>query len=422
MKIILIKILHSLTRNAIKKYKPKVVAITGSVGKTATKEAIFSVLSKKLNARRNVGNYNTEIGLPLTILGIEKAPGKNPFAWLGIYFHALGMILSKKDYPEVLILEMGADKPGDIEELVKIAPPYIGIITAITPAHTEMFKSISGVAREKGKIFKSIKKEGWIIVNYDDKEVAKIASTSIAQKIGYSINSGDEINVCASEIAVSKSDKTSTGILGISFKLHTNGTVTPIILKDVLGEHQVYPALAASGVAQALGLHMVDVAEGLESLTPQPGRMRILEGIKHTVLIDDTYNASPVAVERAIEALVSVKGKAKKYAVLGDMLELGSMSEEEHKKLGRFASKQNIDVLITVGERARDIARGAQKAGMNQDSIFEFDTTDEAGRFVQSRMEKGDIILVKGSRGMGMEDVVREIMAQPQKANELLVH
>jgi UDP-N-acetylmuramoyl-tripeptide--D-alanyl-D-alanine ligase len=127
-----------------------------------------------------------------------------------------------------------------------------------------------------------------------------------------------------------------------------------------------------------------------------------------------------MAVQRAIEALVSVKDNGKTFAVLGDMLELGSLSEDEHRKIGRFALKAGIDVLITVGERARDIARGARKVGMSQDSIFEFDTTDDAGRFVQRRMEEGDIVLVKGSQGIRMERVVKEIMAQPQKANKLL--
>ncbi|MAG29004.1 hypothetical protein CL632_02565 [bacterium] len=420
MKRLIIKILHLLTRKVIKKYNPKVVAITGSVGKTAAKEAVFCVLSKKLKARRNVGNYNTEIGLPLTILGVENAPGKNPFAWIGIFMRALGLIMSKHEYPQVLVLEMGADKPGDIEELLKIVTPTVGVITAISATHTETFKSVAGVAREKGKVFRSVPKDGWIIANHDDPEVAKLAQTSQAQKIFYGTKQSDEVGICASEIAVSMSSSNKTGIAGISFKIHTNGTVTPIILKDVLGEHQIYPALAAASVAQALGLHMVDVAEGLQELVPQPGRMRVLGGVKHTVIIDDTYNSSPMAVQRAIEALVSVKDNGKTFAVLGDMLELGSLSEDEHRKIGRFALKAGIDVLITVGERARDIARGARKVGMSQDSIFEFDTTDDAGRFVQRRMEEGDIVLVKGSQGIRMERVVKEIMAQPQKANKLL--
>ena len=218
-----------LARRVIKKYKPKVVAITGSVGKTATKEAVFSVLEKKFYARRNIGNYNTEIGLPLTIIGVP-APGRNPFKWLSIYMRALGLIIIKTRYPEVLILEMGADKPGDIAELLGIAKPLIGIITAVSPVHTEKFNSVAGVAREKGKIFRAVERDGWIIVNNDRSEVYDIAQKCDAKKVYIGMCGSGEINVCSSEVAISMSEKQETGIAGMSFKLHTDGKVIPIIL------------------------------------------------------------------------------------------------------------------------------------------------------------------------------------------------
>jgi len=420
MKKIIIKLLHSLTRAILKKYKPTVIAITGSVGKTATKEAVFAVLATKYRVRKNAGNYNTEIGLPLTVLG-STPPGRSPFKWFGVFGDGLKLLLSKQDYPEMLVLEMGADKPGDIGELLTVVSPKVGIITAIAPTHTEQFGSLSGVAKEKGKLFKAIDKDGWIIVNQDDPEVVSLAENCKAQIITYGLETEKEVTVRAAEVSPSRSQDVSTGIAGVSFKLITEGTVTPVLLRGVVGSHQVYPALAATGVAQIFDVHMVGVAEGLGRMAPLPGRMRILPGIKRTVIIDDTYNASPVAALAALRAIVELDGDSRKFAVLGDMLELGSLSEEEHIKIGVAVAKQKFDVLITVGERSRDIARAARKAGMSEDYIFEFGKTEEAGLFVQNRIEPGDIVLIKGSRGMHMEKVVKEIMAEPERASELLV-
>ncbi|MDP1709296.1 MAG: cyanophycin synthetase, partial [Candidatus Komeilibacteria bacterium] len=181
------------------------------------------------------------------------------------------------------------------------------------------------------------------------------------------------------------------------------------------------PALAAAGVGQIFDIHSVDVAEALGKIAPQAGRMRILPGIKHTLIIDDTYNASPIAMEAALAAVAQLDGEAKKYAVLGDMLELGSLTESEHQKIGKLVAKLEFNVLITVGEKSRDIARAAKKFGLSEDYIFEFEHPEQAGRFIQDRLEQGDIILVKGSRGMHLEKVVKEIMAEPEKAEAFLV-
>ena len=422
MRSIIITILHTLTRLVIKKYHPKIIGITGSVGKTATKEAVFSVLSRKFRVRKNESNFNTEVGLPLTVLGAKDQPGRSPFKWFSVVFGGIGLLLWKHDYPEMLVLEMGADKPGDIAQLLSVVQPDVGVITAITPVHTEQFNGLEGVAREKGKLFRAIARVGWVVVNGDDEFVEKIASTCKAQKINYAINKVETATVKASEISVSRSNKVATGIAGVSFKLMTNGTVTPVLLKGVLGEHQVYSALVAASVAQIFEVNMDDIAEGLRKAHKQPGRMRIIEGIKHTTIIDDTYNASPKPMECAIKTASELETDGKTFAVLGVMLELGSISEDEHSKIGNLVAKSGIDVLICVGERARDIARGAESAGMSEDKVFRFSVPEDAGLFVQHRIEQGDLILVKGSRGIGMEKVVKEIMAHPENAGELLVY
>ncbi len=421
MKKIVVKILQIIAMLIVKKYKPKIVAITGSVGKTTTKEACFSALASKFNVRRNIGNYNNEIGLPLAIIGKEKSPGRYVLKWLGVYFSGISFLIAKRKYPDILILEMGADKPGDISELLEIFTPDVGIITAICPTHIEKFKSISGVLREKGKLFKSVSRSGWIIVNADRGDIVEIADKCEAKKSYIGLCGDSDINVCASEIAVSVSEGDETGISGISFKLHSKGAVTPVLLRGVLGEHQVYPALFAASCAQIFGVNMVEAAEGLRNMRVQPGRMRILPGIKNTIIIDDTYNSSPDAAKCAIETLSKLSVSGKKYAVLGDMLELGAQTERFHNDLGALVASLSIDYLVAVGERARDIARGASGSGMDKDSIFDFADNQSAGLFVQSRLEKGDLTLVKGSRGMKMENLVREIMAHPEKSGELLV-
>lgn len=421
MKSLLIPILHALTRVVLKKYKPTIIGITGSVGKTATKEAVFTVLSTKYYTHKNIGNYNTEIGLPLTILK-AGVPGRSPLKWLNVFIKGLSLVFFKEKYPEMLVLEMGADKPGDIADLLSIVSPKVGIITAIAPTHTEKFGSLANVAKEKGRLFKAIDKDGWLVVNQDDKEVVNLAAGCKGQIITYGIDSTNEVVIRGAEMAVSRSNENLTGIAGISFKLINDGTVTPVLLRDVIGEHQIYPALAAAAVGQIFDIHMIDVAEALQNISSQPGRMRILPGIKHTLLIDDTYNASPIAMLAALNAVSQLDCEGRRYAILGDMLELGSLSEAEHKRVGQAVAKLNFDVLITVGERSRAIAHAASKAGMSKEHIFDFSKPEEAGRFIQDRLEHGDIVLIKGSRGMKMEKVVKEIMAEPEREGELLVH
>lgn len=420
MKAILISLLHFVARRIIKKFNPIVVGITGSVGKTSTKDAIFYVLSQKYKVRQSLGNYNTEIGMPLAILGLDS-PGKSFFKWTLVLLKGFFIMFFEKKYPEMLILEMAADKPGDIEELLKIVVPNVGVITGIAPVHTEQFGSVSAIAKEKGKLFKAIDNEGWIVFNSDDSVVTKLAQQSDAKKISYGFKNQDQADIRASESAISYSNETATGIQGISFKIISKGSVTPVIRDGVIGNHQVYPALAAAAVAEIFGLHMVNVAEGLRRFKPVAGRMRVLHGIKNTILIDDTYNSSPEAAICAIESVGKIEHDSRLYAVFGDMLELGSISEKEHQRVGECIFENGFDFLIAVGERARDFARGAIKAGMSEDLVFHFKDTKEAGFFIQDRIKEGDVVLVKGSQGARMEKVVKEIMAEPEKAKDLLV-
>ena len=197
----------------------------------------------------------------------------------------------------------------------------------------------------------------------------------------------------------------------------------PVLLPKVVGQHLVYTALAAIAVGLAHGLNLHAIMESLRKFEPPKGRMNIILGIKNTLLIDDTYNSSPLAAAKALRqlSLINFNQRHKKYAVLGDMLELGGFSEQAHQELGQAVAERKIDYLVTVGEKARDIVRGAVGRGMPKDDCFSFAAAEEAGKFLQPRIAEGDLLLVKGSQGMRMEKIVKELMAEPWRAKELLV-
>ena len=410
--------LRLLASLVLKKYKPLVVAITGSVGKTSTKEAIYCVLCAKFSSdgvRRNIKNYNNEIGVPLTILGLESA-GNNFFGWLAIVANGLKMLLSKVDYPEVLILEMGADRPGDIKYLTSFIKPKIAVVTAIgeVPVHVEFFSSPAQVAREKAVLVQAAAKDGWAVLNYDDEAVRRMMEKTI-DVITYGLTEGADVR------AVNLEMNSLLAGGGINFKVDYQGKIFPLRLKGVLGRHQIYAILAAVCIGLKFNMNLVEIADALGDYHSPPGRMKLLSGIKHSWIIDDSYNAAPLSTAEALTALndIVIGDGAKKIAVLGDMLELGQFTEREHRKIGKQAAKI-VDLIFTVGARAKFIADQAREAGFPPQNIFSFDTSDEAKLAVQGHLREGDLILVKGSQGVRMEKVVEEIMAEPLRAKELL--
>ncbi len=418
--------LKILAKMILVKYKPDVVGITGSVGKTSAKEAIYAVLFSKFNARKNIKNYNNEIGVPLTIIGSES-PGKSIFGWAGVFLKALKLILVKdKNYPKILVLEMGVDKPGDMDYLNKIVKCKIGVITAIGPVHLEFFGSMQNIQKEKGKLIQSLPESGWAILNYDDERAMRISKLSKAKFLTYGFNSG--AGIIAKEMAfnflsIGGQEDSIKNLSGVSFKICYHGSSAPVLLRDVFGSAAVYAALAGASVGVAYGFNLIEIAQALSKFKSPKGRMNLIQGVKNTLIIDDTYNSSPQSSISALSIIskMPLEKGARKFAVLGDMLELGSVSEEEHKKVGREAVKAGIDKLIVVGERSRDIARGAESAGMLSDNIFHFVESEGAGKFIQDRINEGDLILIKGSQGMRMEKIAKEIMAEPLRAKELLV-
>src|SRR3989338_1122689 len=298
-KKILCFILKILAQATLWRYKPLVIGVTGSVGKTFTKEAIYTVLKEKFNARRNVKNYNNEIGAPLTILG-QASGGKSVWQWLQIFLIGFFEIFYTKNYPKILILEMGADKMGDISYLTGFIKCYVGAITAIgeIPVHVEFFQSVNQVAREKSNLVRSLNADGWAVLNYDDERVRAMIKKTSAQIFTYGFDEQADLRASNFEQRLDNLNEA-----GISFKVDYQGSNVPIRLKDIYARHQVYSILAGMAIGLIFKMNLVEIGEALKNHQSPVGRLHLLRGIKNTWIIDDTYNSSPSSSLGALELL-----------------------------------------------------------------------------------------------------------------------
>ena len=402
------------------KYKPRIIAITGSVGKTSTKDAVYAVLSKIAHIRKSEKSFNSEIGLPLTILGCPNG-WNNPVIWLANVFKGLWLFLWPHKYPEWLVLEVGVGKQGDMKKTASWLKTDAVIITAIgeTPVHIEFFDSRKHLIEEKSQLIKTLKQDGLLVLNTDDKAVLEMKAKSKHRSITFGFNEGAD--VLGSGDAIFYGDNGEPE--GIIFRADEGGNSLPVVIEGVFGRNHVYASLAALALSSGLKLNMVTAINSLKNYDVPPGRMRLLKGIKDSLIIDDTYNSSPLACESALKTLGEIKCKdkeGKKIAVLGDMLELGRHTTEAHKNIGKIA-KENADILIVVGPRAKAIKEGTIEAGMGLESIFEFLNSYEAGDFIKTFLQKNDIVLIKGSQGMRMERAVEAILLDKENKEKLLV-
>ena len=417
-KKIIQKRLAVCTKKILEKYDPKVIAITGSVGKTSTKKAIAEVLKGEKKVRASRGNFNTEIGLPLAVINAEN-PGRNIFGWIDVFFRA-GKMIRKFDekFPEYLILEMGADHPGDIDYLTKIAKPFVSIVTAVSESHMEFFGSLEDICKEKSVLVERTDHSGLSILNADDNLVLSMKDQSSAQVMTFGFSEGS--NIKASDFTFEYDQEGN--FVGSKFKIEYKGKVHEAKAKNIIAISQVYVFLSGLAVGVFLGIDIEKCIEKLRNMKPENGRMNFVAGIKRTTILDDSYNSSPRATFNALETLGAMRVKGRKIAVLGDMLELGSFTEKAHQMVGeKIAKVGGIDSLVLVGERSQDIAKGAEQAGFETVNIFHFEETETAGKFVQERIKENDLILVKASRGMHFEKITKELMAEPLRAKELLI-
>jgi len=410
-------ILKIESRFVLWKYKPKVIAITGSVGKTSTKDAVYGIISKISYVRKSEKSYNSEIGLPLTILGCPNG-WNNPYVWLKNILKGLWLFIWPHKYPEWLVLEVGVGKPGDMRQTASWLKTDAVIITAIgeTPVHIEFFNSRDHLVKEKSGLIKTLKKDGLLILNADDKTVLELKTKSKNRTLTYGFN--EDADVRGSEESIFYSD---SGLpQGIIFRVDEGGNSLPVIIEGVFGKNHLYASLAALAFFYGLKFNILDAINALKNYDVPPGRMRLLSGINNSLIIDDSYNSSPFACESALKTLGEIKSVGRKIAVLGDMLELGKYTEESHKNIGKIAEK-NAEILIVVGPRAKTIEEGAVLAGMNEKNIFEFNNSRETGEFLKTFVKNGDLVLVKGSQGMRMERAVEAVLKDKENKEKLLV-
>lgn len=385
------KLLKSWAKAVLKKQRPWIVTVTGSMGKTSAKEAIYAVLKDRFRVRRNIKNYNNELGVPLTIIGSESG-AKNIFLWKWIFMKALILSLFKdKKYPEILVLEIAADKPGDLKYLMEMFPRELlkaAVLTAVAPVHLEFFGTLENILKEKTTPFSYLPEQAFAIYNRDN-----------CPDPGGGISRGR----------------------AISYSLDQAGD----FLKQFIFPHQAYAPLAGIAVGRVFGISQQEAKDSLaKNYQLLPGRGRKIAGINQSILIDDTYNSSPLSARRALEALKDfpIQG-GRRIAVLGDMLELGEKSPDFHREIGELAKALGIDYLITFGKEAKFIYNGARESGFAAGYLFYF---SEAKReklisFLKQILRPNDVILIKGSQGVRMEKVVKALMEEPERAKELLV-
>ncbi|OGD31721.1 hypothetical protein A3C91_03540 [Candidatus Azambacteria bacterium RIFCSPHIGHO2_02_FULL_52_12] len=419
MRNILQSILAVLARIMLRRYRPTVIGITGNVGKTSTKDAIAAVLGARFSVRKSEKSYNNELGVPLTVLGITSG-GKNVFGWLARFFLAAVRLIGTR-YPRVLVLEMGVDKPNDMEYLLGIVKPDIAVFTSLgdMPVHVENFISREALVTEKLKLASAVSPRGHVVYNADVASWQSIKGKTKATLVTYGFSEHADVRISPPETRFAVSGAGSVP-LGIACKIQHKGSIVPFRLDGVMATDGAYLAGAACAVGSILGMHLVDMASAFGQYAPPRGRLRLLDGIRGSLILDDTYNSSPSSLDVALAALGSLPAR-RRIAVMGDMLELGGFTERAHREMGEKASKM-CDVVYVVGLKTKfaydELVGRNFKPGEN---LFSFSTSQEAAQAIYPAVKEGDMILVKGSQGMRMEKVVKEILAEPEHAENLLV-
>jgi len=354
----------------------RVAGITGSAGKTTAKELAAAVLGQRFRVLKSEGNLNNTYGLPL-------------------------MLLRLRDEQEAAVLEMGMSYKGEIARLVEIADPDIGAILNVLRVHLEHFGSLEKIAAAKGELFRGMRRDAVAVYNADDRLVARLGRAFAGETVPYGIEAARAL-VRAEEIGLD-------GLSGSRFVLRRGSDSVPVRLA-LPGRHNVYNALAAASIGFATGLSADEIRSGLESA--RPASMRgVLHRLKSGVeVLDDSYNSNPAAMERALESLVAAAPRGRRVLVSGDMLELGDYARPAHARLGRQAAESGIDLFVAVGPLSARAADAARAAGARD--VRHFPDSEAAASYVASAVRPGDLVLVKGSRGMKMERVVRALLAE----------
>lgn len=410
---VLEKLLRLMSRAVLKKYRPLIIGITGSVGKSSAKEALLVMLSPVYSVRGAAGNYNNEIGIPLTIIGAQSGGASLP-GWFFVFLKWLWVMLIPGRYPEILILEMGIGRPGDMSYLLEFIPVKIGIATHVSSSHLLYFGSITNIAKEKSKLISALPEDGYAILNADDKRTLKMREKTGAKVVTYGFSA--EADVRADHILFQRDPDR---LEGFSFKVITAGKTVPIRLPKIVAEHHILAALSAIAVGVVLKMNLVDIAASLENFEPLPGRLHLLAGRDHTLLIDDTYNASPASTRAALRVMQTLIAP-RKIVILGDMLELGAEAVTEHERLAEAVEAVGASLVVTVGKHMRALHEALQADGFSRRELMWFPDPLTVASVILNLIRPKDLILLKGSQSMRLEMITAELLARPEDAWRLL--
>lgn len=406
-------LLGILARKRLKKLSPKIIGISGSVGKTSTKEAIAHILSKKYKVLKSDSSYNTDFGIYLTILE-EKSGLGSPSSWIKVLTKAMKKTFLKTEKIDFLILEMGTDQPGDMKILLDIVVPDIAVMTRISENHLSegQFPSLEAMFAEDVELQRAVsQKEGHcIFMNADD---------PYQEKFIKEYKNPADLVVYSMKEQIGGEESVKSTIQGLSFSC-VFGKENVEFSCPILGVWHTEVLLPSILLANKLGMTAEEIRHALLDYRLPAGRMNLIEGKEQTTIIDSSYNASPLAVEKALEMLGKLT-EGRKVFVFGNMNELGNHSEVLHASLGKDIF-DNVDFLITVGPGPRVAAKEAIALGFPGDQFYPFDNASEAAEFYETKREKGDIVLVKGSQNkVRLERFIKKIMLHPEDASKLLV-
>ncbi len=367
--------LQNLARELRRRSGWYVIGITGSAGKTTTKEMIATLVESERRMWKTWGNFNNHIGLPLCMANTPEET-------------------------EVLVAEMGMSGPHEIDRLAKIGEPNLGVYTTIQAVHLEFFDSIDGIAAAKRELLENIDETGAIVVNADDHRVMGISEGFPGRRVSYGIE--HPADYMATDIV-------NRGLFGTDFILRAEGESREITLTTP-GRHNLENLLAAIAAARIAGITWAGIEKGIETIVPASHRGEMVQA-RGATIYDDTYNSNPYALSKALELLAKADCAGRRIAVIGDMLELGRTEKKLHYDAGNLAPS-GIDVILAVGERARAVIEGAADAGFPRESLFHVADAGKAADFLDELVEKGDLVMLKASRGIGLDRVVDRLKGE----------
>lgn len=402
-------------RAVLRRYRPKIVMVTGSVGKTSAKDAVAAVLSARFLVRASAKSFNSEFGVPFTVLGVGN-PWADPAAWLTVIRRVLGLLLLPNHYPNMLVLEVGADAPGDLARILRIATPNAVVITRLPeiPVHVEFYPTPSAVREEEFSPSYALAAGAPLIISGDDAYALEMAGRVPAHLTTYGFDGSSAVRL--SDIGW----QTDGGaVVGMRATLAAGDETAELVVRGSAGKTQLLPPAAAVAAGIAFGISLTEAVAALASYEPPPGRARILAGTNGSVIIDDSYNSSPIAVEEALATLESFPAKGRRIACLGDMLELGRYSVMEHERIGERTAR-TADLLVAVGIRAKGFAAAAAAVGLAGERVVQFDDSKSAAAALPALIAPGDVVLVKGSQSIRMERIVLALLANAADSARLV--